>query len=102
MDGHACYEYDTIFFGRNSLQIRFFHEFNFAFAAVTRCLRHYVVFSDKTLYLNNALHPLELETLRSFEGGREGRSFVTCIGVTFYMVKIRGIIFLVLMIQKLE
>lgn len=102
MDGHACYEYDTIFFGRNSLQIRFFHEFNFAFAAVTRCLWLYVVFSDKTLYLNNALHPLELETLRSFEGGREGRSFVTCIGVTFYMVKIRGIIFLVLMIQKLE
>lgn len=89
------------FFGRNSLQIRFFHEFNFAFAAVTRCLWHYVVFSNKTLYLNNALHPLELETLRSFEGGREGRSFVTCIGVTFYMVK-RGIIFLVLMIQKLE
>lgn len=72
MDGHACYEYDTIFFGRNSLQIRFFHEFNFAFAAVTRCLWNYVVFSDKTLYLNNALHPLELETLRSFEGGREG------------------------------
>ena len=30
------------------------------------------MFSDKTLYINNALHPLELETLRSFEGGREG------------------------------
>lgn len=80
-----------------------------SFMNLTLPLRQSLVVCDtmscsqtRHFYLNNALHPLELETLRSFEGGREGRSFVTCIGVTFYMVKIRGIIFLVLMIQKLE